>query len=62
MGMLLASPTSGLRAPLPNPPRKGEGAGLRLWHRSGHGLDRHLPLDGGGWEGGRPTHQHFSKA
>src|SRR6185312_15055848 len=41
--------------PLPNPPRKGEGARSQL----GPGLylrhNRHLPPCGGGWEGGTGT-------
>jgi hypothetical protein len=46
---------SGRFSPFPNPHRKGEGDAPSF------GLDQakptvpHLPLDGGGWEGVRPT-------
>ncbi|HEV7275289.1 MAG TPA: urea ABC transporter permease subunit UrtB [Devosiaceae bacterium] len=41
--------------PLPNPPRKGEGARRFPWHDRATRRMWHLPPCGGGWEGGNRT-------
>ncbi|MGB3336766.1 MAG: L-glutamate gamma-semialdehyde dehydrogenase [Devosia sp.] len=46
-----ARPLVAQPAPLPNPPREGEGVSSSLGHDSAKTTARHLPLDGGGWEG-----------
>ena len=46
-------------APLPNPPREGEGAASSSWQHPAAATERHLPPGGGGWEGGAGGHQPF---
>lgn len=51
----LSSLSALIAYPLPNPPHKGEGAGVRLGESIAPCTTLHLPPGGGGWEGGSQT-------